>query len=140
MNSNYVEGNSKARFVFFAFLIVWIVSGFTLIEITNNKITEIASKNTAVVLNEMSRIYLTHVTLPMALFFAMFGVYMIFMGLRTLQARTYPPPGVPLPFRTKRHTKSSVVNFICVGYFLAAMLQIYIIGMLFIVHFKIKPM
>lgn len=140
MNRNYVEGNSKARFVFFAFLVVWIASGFTLIEMAENKIAEITSNNASVLLSEMSRIYFLHVTLPMSLFFATFGAYMIFTGLRTVQTRTYPPPGMLLPFKSKCHVKFSIVSLISLGYFLAGMFQFCIIGMFVVTHFRIKPM
>ena len=101
-NSQYIESNLRVRLVMFAFLGFWGLIGYLLKQIAENKIERIkTTANTATELNELNSLYIKYLILPMTFFCVIQGGYLIWLGVKTMSADIYPPPGVNVPFRTK---------------------------------------
>ncbi len=133
-NSQYIEGNSRVRLVMFAFLGFWGLIGFLLKKIAENKIEQIKSiTNTTTALNELNSLYIKYLILPMAFFCVIQGVYLFALGLKTMRAGIYPPPGVNVPFRTKIK-KGITAKLSGIGCLVAGLCNFLIIALLLIIR------
>jgi hypothetical protein len=89
------------RLVVFSFLGCWGILGFLIKQISEKKIEQLSNlKNTTAALNEMNNIY-TSYALIMTVFGIIQGFYFLRLGVKTMSAGVFPPPGLRMPFRTK---------------------------------------
>jgi hypothetical protein len=133
-NGQYIEGSSRVRLIMFAFLGFWGLIGFLLKQIAENKIEQIkAVSNTTAVLNELNSIYIKYLILPMTLFCIIQGVYLLMLGIKTMRAGIYPPPGVNVPFRTKIK-KGTMAKLSGIGCLFAGLCNFLIIALLLFIR------
>lgn len=135
-NSQYITGNLRIRIAVFAFLGLWILTGFLLTPIAEQKINEInsASQNTNVAsMSEMRDVFIKYIVIPMSVFLTIQGLYFLWLGIKTLRSGIYPPPDVKMPFRTKMQTgikaKSSAFGCLFAGlcnFFIIALVLMFI--------------
>lgn len=116
----YVEGDKRTRFIFFAFFAVWIIGGSILKWFAEEelKLIEKTAKNASVTACDFSNIMIWHFVLPMTFFFLVGFAYLFWMGINTFQAGVYPPTGIKVPFKKKVRT-GNIAKLIAAGYLIA---------------------
>ena len=131
-NSQYIEGNFCIRLAIFAFLGLWILTGFLLKPIAEKKIEQINTapqRNAFVSLNDLRDIHLKFIVIPMSIFLTIQGLYLLRLGVKTLRAGIYPPPAVKMPFRTKIQTRTKA-KMTAIMYLFAGLCNFTIIALL----------
>lgn len=140
---HYIEADPKAKLLFFAFFIVWIAAGFILKQLYTNSIymnIEMANTDPVQANIEVVRSILYYGVIPMSLFVAAYGAYLIFIGVKIIRARIYPPPGMRMPFRTKIKTSSLSVKIMIILHFAFGFLMVCLIVYLFYMFCMLKQM
>lgn len=115
-NNQYVEGNSRVRLVMFAFLGFWGLIGYLLKQIMEKKIEQVKTpSNTKMALNELINIFTNYLIIPLFIFCIIQGIYFLRLGIKTMKAGVYPPPGVNMPFKTRinRGIKAKIAGIAC---------------------------
>jgi len=130
-NGQYIEGNARIRLAIFAFLCIWIASGFLLKSIAEREMEHLkvlSVEHPEAALNELSNIQLKHLVIPMSIFLTVQGVYLSRLGIKTIRAGIHPPPSVKMPFRSKIQT-GTTAKVTAVGYLVAGLCNFIIIAL-----------
>ena len=130
-NTQYVLGDKRTKQMLFVFLGIWIVAGLIFRWLSEEKlgqIGQVADKPSGVI-GELESIAVWYWILPMAFFFLIQAIYLVWMGVKTLQTGIYPPTGARMPFRTKVRTGTGA-KIIAGEYFLGGICSIVIIVLL----------
>ncbi len=127
-NSGYVEGDSRSRWVIFAYLGLWFLFGIIFIPAAEKKIDQInASPSPS--LAESGMVFVKYIILPMSVFLMVQGLYLCRLGIRTFRSGIHPPPGSKMPFRT-RITTGNKARIPAICYMFAGVCSFLIIGLL----------
>ena len=124
-NSQFIEGNSRVRLALFVFLGLWILTGFLLKPITEKRIENIKTmpqSTPTIVLNEIILVTIKFGVIPHTIFFSIQGLYLLWLGIKTMKAGIHPPPGVKMPFRTRLRVGRRA-KITALGYFFASLCQ-----------------
>jgi hypothetical protein len=136
-NSQYIEGNSRIRIALFAFLGCWGLIGFLLKTVAEKKLEQInALGNATEALSQMNDIFLKFLILPLSMFCTIQGIYLLWLGTKTIRAGIHPPPGVNVPFRTRIQTGSKA-KLSGITYLFAGACNFVIIVLLFAMRHEI---
>jgi hypothetical protein len=129
-NSQYIEGNLRVRYTLFAFLCIGGLIGYFLKQIVEKKIEQLnAAINTTAALTELNNIFVNFIIIPLSIFCAIQGIYLLRLGVKTIRAGVHPPPGVKMPFRTKIQI-GAAAKLSAIVYFFAAVCGFVVIALL----------
>jgi hypothetical protein len=136
-NNQYVEGDSRVRLVLFAFLGFWCLIGFLLKQIAEKKIEQLNTvKNTTIALSELNNISMNFLIIPLSIFCTIQGLYLLRLGVKTMTAGVYPPPGIKMPFRVRIQT-GAAAKLSAIGYLFVAICNFAIIAILLMMRHDI---